>query len=533
MPRLSISRRRLLLATPAVIALAAGSSMSACAKREDPSGSRPTVNVRDHGAVGDGSADDSAAITAAVAALKSGSVLHFPAGRYRFAQRNPRDGAAISVTGLSHIDIDFSSDAEIVMDNVDTGTRTGTSHGILIRGPASGIALRNVRIRWAQETKRSMGDGIRIVGYPDGVAAVPNGWSGPATPVSGVTVANCEIQSAPQAGVVMLGVSDITVTDLRAENTQADGLHFNACRRVKVDGHTAVNTGDDGLALVTYFSDTSSYDAAAQTFAFPGLTDWSNADFIISNVAVSGGRANGVRLAGAIRVEINGLTVADVQHGAGVMIDSATAGHEVEWEYVSARDLTLSDLTVEDCETGVHVLARPAETDDKRFTDFAIDIADVRLRRCTNWSVRVESLSDQSVSGVSLGDCTVNATSAAGGNGGVGLANSRGVHFGNLTIEHAQAVTTFSAINTRALKAENLELTLTQPKASDDAAPCARFEDTDGVIDSMAVRWPSAPGSWQPVLLTPAADCDAASSSLVVDTLTVEPSFLGDRIIMC
>ena len=226
---------------------------------------------------------------------------------------------------------------------------------------------------------------------------MPNGWTGPATPVSGVTVANCVIQSAPQAGVVMLGVSDITVTDLRAENTQADGLHFNACRRVKVDGHTAVNTGDDGLALVTYFSDTSSYDPAAQTFAFPGLTEWSNADFSISNVAVSGGRANGVRLAGALRVDINGLTVTDVQHGAGVMIDSATAGHEVEWEYVSARDLTLSDLTVEDCETGIHVLARPADTDDQRFTDFAIDIADAQLRRCTNWSVRVESLSDQPV----------------------------------------------------------------------------------------------------------------------------------------
>ena len=131
MPRLSISRRRLLLATPAVIALAACS----------PSGSRPTVNVRDHGAVGDGRADDSAAITAAVAALKSGSVLHFPAGRFRFAQRSPRDAAAISLTGLSQIDIDFASDAEIVMDNVDTGTRTGTSHGILIHGPASDIAL--------------------------------------------------------------------------------------------------------------------------------------------------------------------------------------------------------------------------------------------------------------------------------------------------------------------------------------------------------------------------------------------------------
>lgn len=518
-----MSRRRFLLATPAAIAL------TACS----PAAPKSTVNVREHGAVGDGTADDSAAIISAVAALTPGSVLHFPAGRYRFAQRNPRHGAAITVTGLSQIDIDFAADAEIVMDNVDQHNNTGTSHCILIRGPTSDIALRNVHVRWAQQTKRSMGDGIRIVGYPDGVDRVPDGWTGPAAPVRGVTISDCLIQSAPQAGVAMMGVSDITVTNLRSENTQADGLHFNACRRAKIDGHTAVNTGDDGLALVTYFTDTSSYDAAAQTFAFPGLTDWSNADFSIRNVAVSGGRANGVRLAGALRVDIEGLTVDDVQHGAAVMIDSATAGHEVDWEYVSARDVTLSGLDAEDCETGIHVLARPAETVDRRFLDFAVDIADARLRRCTNWSVRIESLSDQRVTGVSLGSATIEATSAAGGNGGVGLADARDVHFGHLTIEHAQAVTTFSAINTGQLTVDDLDLTVTLPKASAEAAPCARFENTDGVIDAMAVRWPSASEQWTPVLLTPPAACDPVRPPLVVNTLTVEPSFLADRITTC
>jgi hypothetical protein len=523
MPRLIMSRRRFLLATPAAITLAA------CTRPEPKS----TINVREHGAVGDGTADDSAAITSAVAALKPGHVLHFPAGRYRFAQRNPRLGAAISITGLSQIDIDFAADAELVMDNVNPSNNTGTSHGILIRGPASDIALRNVHIRWVQQTKRSMGDGIRIVGYPEGVDRVPDGWSGPAAPVRGVTISECLIRSAPQAGVVMMGVSDIAITNLRSENTQADGLHFNACRRAKVDGLTAVDTGDDGLALVTYFSDASSYDRAAQTFAFPGLTDWSNADFSIRNVAVSGGRANGVRLAGALRVDIDGLTVDDVQHGAAVMIDSATAGHEVAWEYVSARDVTLSGLDAEDCEFGIHVLARPAETVDRRFLDFAVDIADARLRRCTNWSVRVESLSDQRVTGVSLGDIAVEATSAAGGNGGVGLADAQDVQFGHLTIEHAQAVTTFSAINIGQLTIDDLELTVTLPKASEDAAPCARLENTEGVVDTMAVRWPAASEQWKPVLVTPPSSCDPTGRPLKINTLTLEPSFLADRIQTC
>lgn len=513
----------MLLAAPAAIALAACS----------PSASSSTVNVRDHGAVGDGTTDDSTAITAAAAALKPGGVLHFPAGNYRFAQRNPRSTAAIGIVGMSDIDIDFAPGAEILMDNVDPRTKTGTSHGILVRGPASNISMRNVHIRWVQQTQRSMGDGIRIVGYPDDVGAPPQGWRGPPTPVSGVNLSDCLIQSAPQAGVVMMGVSDVTVVNLRAEHTRADGLHFNACRRAKVSGHTATDTGDDGLALVTYFSDEISYDPRAETFAFPELTEWSNTDFAIDDVTVSGGRANGVRLAGAHRVAIHGLTVSDVQHGAAVMIDSATAGYDVEWEYVSAREIDVVGLTADDCETGIQVLARPPATVDPRFTDFAVRVADARLRRCTNWSTRVESLSDQRATGVGFENCVIEATSAAGGNGGVGFGSTRGVHLGHVTIEHAQAVTTFSAIDTGQLTIDDLELTITQPVGSADAAPAARFEDTDGVIDALAVRWPAAPGSWKPVLVAPAAVCDSVLPSLVVHTLTVEPSFLADRMVSC
>ncbi|MET0897040.1 MAG: glycosyl hydrolase family 28-related protein [Mycobacterium sp.] len=520
---MSISRRRLILLAPAAVVLAA------CSPQEP----RSVVNVRDHGAVGDGDTDDSAAITAAAAALGPGSVLHFPGGRYRFAQRNPSSAAAIYIAGISGVGIDFAQDAEILMDNVDPRTNTGTSHGVLIRGPASDISLHNVRIRWVAQTQRSMGDGIRIVGYPDDLDTAPAGWTGPAAPVRGVTISQCSITSAPQAGVVMTGVSDIVVTDLHAEHTRADGLHFNACRNAKVSGHTAVDTGDDGLALVTYFADEYTFDPAAETFAFPELTEWSNADFTIDNVNVSGGRANGMRLAGAHRVVVNGLTVADVQHGAAVMIDSSTAGHDVDWEYAASRELRLSGVDAEDCETGIHVLARPATAVDRRFTDFDVEIADARLSRCTNWSVRVESLSDQPATGVSLTRCTIEATSAAGGNGGLGLANTDGVHLGQVAIDHAQAVTTFAAINTGRLTVDDLALTVTQPTAPEDVAPCARFENTDAVINTMAVRWPAAPPPWQPVQLAPAAACDAVSSPLVVHTVVAEPSFLAGRIITC
>ena len=41
------------------------------------------TSVMDYGAIGDGSADDTAAITAAIAALPSPGVLYFPPGTYK------------------------------------------------------------------------------------------------------------------------------------------------------------------------------------------------------------------------------------------------------------------------------------------------------------------------------------------------------------------------------------------------------------------------------------------------------------------
>lgn len=522
MPTVSVSRRRLLLAGPAAVALACSSPSR-----------RQIVDVREHGAVGDGRADDSAAITAAVQAVRPGAVLRFPAGNYRFAQRNPPAAAAIALVGMSDVDVEFAPDAELIMDNADPQTDTGTSHGVLIRGPAHNIALRNVRIRWEHETTRSLGDGIRVIGYPDESGAALDRWSGPPAPVSRITLSDCLIQRAPQAGFVMAGVSDIVVTDSRSEHTRADGLHFNACRRATISRHTAIDTGDDGLALVTYFADRRSYDPDAQMFAFPELTEWSNTDFAVDNVVVSGSRANGVRIAGAQRVSLTGVTVDDVRYGAAVMIDSATAGYDVDWEYVAARGVRVTGLTAHDCETGVHVLARPPATGDARFADFGVEVDDTQLRRCTNWSVRVESLAGQRLTGVSVGGATISATSAANGNGGVGLANTAGVHLGRVAVEHSQPVTVLAVRDTGGLTADSVELSRTAPIASDDAAPCARLENTDGVIDTLTLRWPAAPASWQPVMIDPVPVCDAGPPTLVVRTVTAEPATLAANLVAC
>ncbi|WP_349270662.1 hypothetical protein MPNTM1_01962 [Mycolicibacterium parafortuitum] len=493
---MAISRRRLLLAAPAVLAVA-----SACAPR---SRGRTVVNVRDHGAVGDGVADDSAAISAAVDSLQPGSTLYFPAGSYRFAELSPQRGAAIRVDGISDLEFEFDADAELLMDNVDPTTNQGTGHGIVIHGPATDITFRNVTIRWADRPTRSAGDGIRILGCPTDSDEVPVGWEGPPTPVSNVRLLNCAISRSAQTGAILIGVSDIEVSGLRVTDTAADGLHFNACRRVKVDDYIGTNNGDDGLALVTYFNEQFYFDSAAETFAFPELTGWSNADVTATNIAIHGGQANGTRIAGANGVSISGFTV--IGKGSGVQVDSATPESDPKWHYVASRGVRLSALELSECNIGIQVLARPpAASIDARFTDFDIEVADALIRNSTIWGVRVESLTDQPVTGLRVSDCTVEAISLEGGNGGVGLGYTRDIGLGNMTVSHGLPATVVSVEHSTNLRIGRLAMMFNGSlEPGQPLAPCAKFFDSDGVIDSVDANWPDAPPEWTPILISQA-----------------------------
>jgi hypothetical protein len=515
-----------LAAAPAVAALAA------CTSRPN----RRQVDIRDHGATGDGTTDDAPAIGAAVAALKSGDRLYFPKGNYRFAEQHPRGGAAILLDGLSDVDVEFESGAELVMDNLDRGL--GTSHGILIRGPGARIGLHNITMRWAtRPVRRSMGDGIRIVGYPgEPTSALPAGWTASGGPVTDVTVRNYNVRLSPQAGMIMIGVSGIDVSGMRAQDTQADGLHFNACRRARIEDHTAINTGDDGLALVTYFTPEFGFDNTAQTFSFPDLTDWSNADFTAANITVAGGRANGVRLAGAQRVTLSGLAISNVQTGAAVIADSSALGADTGWHYVAGRALRLDGLTVDDCETGIHLLARPDANVDPRFTDFDLHVVDTAIRGSANWSVRAESLTSQRATGLTVDTATVETASTQGGCGGVGVRHAHGVRLGEVDLRLAQPVTGFSALDAADLTVTRLGVQIADWPAEPQPVPCVSFEDSDGSVEELTVSWRQAPSSWIPVRVTgggAACGSGPAAPAVSVGTVRVEPPTVADPIGTC
>ncbi|UXA19296.1 glycosyl hydrolase family 28-related protein [Mycobacterium sp. SMC-4] len=492
---MTISRRRLLAGVPLAAGLVA---LPGC-------GSRGVLDVRDFGAKGDGVTDDSQAIQSAAAALRSHGTLHFPPGRYRFAQHFPPGMAAVVVTGVTNAAVDFAPGAELLMDNVEPSDRTGTGHGILVRGPASRISLRNITIRWTQGSQRSLGDGIRVEGMPD--LGTPRNWQSQAGPVTGVAVSDCVVENSPQTGVVMLGAANISVRNLRVSRSGADGLHFNACRHARVrDVHTT-QTGDDGLALVTYYDREFSYHSVEATFAFPELTPWSNTDFEVRDVTVRAGRANGVRLAGAQQVRISGLDVTGVQTGSAVMVDSAEPGTDVGWHYVASRDIRIDDVATTGCHTGIHLLARPGESGDARFTEFGVHVGRAHLDGCDNWAVHAESLAAQPMRGLHIEQCVITSGSGSGGNGGLGLHRAHDVSLGEVSIRHAEPVVVFRAREAERLAVRRLAVTIDKPDHRQATPAPAVMLHGSGAIDDLELGWAGAPASWHPVAVTPAPQC--------------------------
>lgn len=524
---MTLSRRALLVGGCAATALTV---LAGCTPRP-----RTIVDVRDFGAAGDGIADDSAAIQNAAAALRPGGTLRFPAGTYRFAERWPRNGAAIAISGMADVAVEFEPGAELFMDNLHPVKRTGSSHGLLVRGPASRIRLQGVDIRWADGARRSLGDGIRVEGYPDFGGDPPRHWAGDRTPVTTVSLTDCTVRSSPQTGVMMAGVSDIRVTGLRVLDSGADGLHFNACRAGSVQRYSAVNTGDDGLALVTYFAPKPTFDRTARTFAYPDLTDWSNTDFEVGDVTVFGCRANGVRLAGANRVTLTGVDVVGGTAGSAFFVDSAEPGSDVRWNYVASRGIRLDDATATNCDIGVHLLARPGTSGDRRFTEFDVRVGDAKIDDCTTWAVRAESLTGTKAQGLRIDTCTVTADSTTGGNGGVGVGNADAVTFGTVAIRQTEPVTAFAAENASGLTVDHLGVAVTRSDRAESPKQVVDVRNCDGVIGELSIGWPAADAAWTPVRLSTADVCAGGSDEapLTIRELTVSPPVARPSVVGC
>lgn len=342
-----------------------------------------TIDVKKFGAVGNGEADDAPAIRKATQALREGSTLYFPSGNYRI--QSP--GNAVETEGLSGVSVIFEPDAVLLMDNLDKD-QLGAGHAFYFKGPARDLLLEGISVRWKIRPRaRSHGDGIRIDG--------PFSSRGPSDErtFANITIKDCDIENSPQTGMVLMGCSDIRIENIHLVATYADGVHLNACRRFSIDNVSGQNLGDDNIALVTYYRPSSDNQSLLKNQFGPytqsSLGEWSNYQGSISNLeSMSRLGANGVRVAGALQVSISNIRAKGRK--AGIILDGGRKGKTFGWEYQASRQISVTNVTAEQCHVGVHIMSFNVGPSDDIFWNFDVTISNLSVSDCIHDNVLVE-----------------------------------------------------------------------------------------------------------------------------------------------
>jgi len=350
-------------------------------------------DVRAFGGLGDGTADDQPAVLRAAKALteKKGGVLYFPSGVYRCGRQAGMQNA-IEFAGVSDVTILFDPGAVLLMDNLNQNGQGDYGHGIVFRGPCTNISVINAAVKWAKKPSgRSMGDAFRFEGFPSEERCISN-----------IRLLQCSAELSPQVGAVFMGCSDIYVENFRVTRTYADGLHFNACRRVHVAGVTGVETGDDTLSFVTYEDDTAidAYSGGPGSYARADFGEWNSVGSTAANIYAKGGGANGVRLAGAMNVAVSDVVV-EGKLRAVIADCGKKEGNKHSWSWLASRGITISNLTATGCTSGFYVanFNQPMTADDKWWR-FKIQLSNLNARDCKDDSVLIADAAGVVVRGV-------------------------------------------------------------------------------------------------------------------------------------
>ena len=191
------------------------------------------INVLDYGAVGDGVADDAAAITAAMAACPSGGTVFFPAGTYVV-------GSTLTIP-KNDITLDGGGNSIILAKNA-----TNFEY-VLIGTSRVNVQVRNIRIN-ANKAGRSSGQNIRFMGagFNDCTDCT----------FSNVYVENARgYSSIPGVGLTLGGISvrckieNCTAANCGDAGTNAADGYFTSGESNLIIGSLAVNCTDTGFVI--------------------------------------------------------------------------------------------------------------------------------------------------------------------------------------------------------------------------------------------------------------------------------------------
>ena len=201
-----------------------------------PARSAPTrLNVRDHGARGDGKAKDTAAIQAAIDAASPGSVVLFPSGDYlsgtlRLRSRIGLQLAAGATLIASPNDADFDPHEKLDYETFTDRETTDFSFALL-----QGRGLDHVTISGPGRIDGNR----RSRGGPKPLALKQ---------CHHITIRDLTLENAPNYNISLLGCDHVDISGVIIRNGYSDGIDPDCCRHVRITG-CRVESRDDAICL--------------------------------------------------------------------------------------------------------------------------------------------------------------------------------------------------------------------------------------------------------------------------------------------
>ncbi len=183
-----------------------------------------TVNVKDYGATGDGTTDDSAALNASRTALTNNSVWYFPPGKYRIAS------GIGDCSGLTNLTV-RGEGAEIYNDTGSAGTNT-----MVFENSCRFIEVTGIRFTGSSSAR---GSGIHIRMYADDSYIHDNYFQG------------CSDFAILVGNTIGAYTRRATVANNIINGTRGDGIHIGEALDVAITGNVISNTGDDAIGIVS------------------------------------------------------------------------------------------------------------------------------------------------------------------------------------------------------------------------------------------------------------------------------------------
>lgn len=194
------------------------------------SGQTVVLYPEDFGAAGNGTTDDTASLQAALNALGTGKQLMLRSGKIYC------HSAVLQVNNAG---------SYIFGGGTLLATAEATSSVWLA---ANDITLDGVTLKMQSTTKRW--------DAPEQHKLTVGWGNGNTTERSGISVRGVTIEGSAAAGIFVNTTSNYLIDNSTVRNTRADGFHnTNGSHHGTIRNCTAINTGDDGFAVVSYAGD--------------------------------------------------------------------------------------------------------------------------------------------------------------------------------------------------------------------------------------------------------------------------------------